>query len=111
MYVLIITTSIVTYIEHFNGQSFDWLTWRSGSILQIFKIPHRTYAITANADLIRKYAIGWCDATKIPCRPKIGYIAVMFNTGELYNWWTHLTIKEFEICFPELKEYTENIKN
>lgn len=43
--------------------------------------------------------------------PKNGYIAVMFNTGEIYNWWTHLTIKEFEICFPELKEYTENIKN
>jgi len=111
MYVLTTTTNIVIYIEHLNEQSFDWLTWRSGCILQIFKIPNRTYAITTNVNLIRKHAIGWCNATNIPCRPKQDRIAVMFNTGEIYNWWTHLTVKEFIICFPELKEYTENIKN
>lgn len=99
------------YIEHFNEQSFDWLTWRSGNILNIFQIPHRTCEICKNSDLIRRYAVGYCSAKNIPCRPKNGFIAVMFNTGEIYNWWTHLTIKEFEICFPELKEYIENIKN
>lgn len=101
----------MSYIEHFNCQSFNWLAWRSGSIMEIFKIPHRTPSIIANKNLIREYAIGYCDATKIPCRPKINFIAVMFNTGGLENWWTHLTIKEFNECFPELKEYTENIKN
>lgn len=101
----------ITFIQHYNEQSFDWLTWRSGSILQIFKIPHRTYAISVNKNLIRKYAIGWCNAANIPCRPKNGFIAVMFNTGEHYNWWTHLTKNEFEICFPELKDCTKNIKN
>lgn len=99
------------YIEHYNEQSFDWLTWRNGSILEIFKIPHRTPLIITNRDLIRHHAIGWCNAINIPCRPKTGFIAVMFNTGELQNWWTHLTIKEFETCFPELKECLENTES
>ena len=103
MYVLIIIISIVIYIEHFNEQSFDWLTWRSGSIVGVLKIPHRTEMILANKSIIRKYAIGYCNADNIPCRPKKNHIAVMFNTGELYNWWTHLTTKEFKECFPELE--------
>ena len=91
------------YIEHLNEQSFDWLTWRNGNILKVFRIAHREPCIIFNKRIIRKYAIGYCKADNIPCRPKHGYIAVMFNTGELYNWWTHLTTKEFYICFPELK--------
>lgn len=93
-----------------NGQCFDWLAWRNGSILEMFNIPHRELSIVANKDIIRKYAIGYCEAENIPCRPKIGYIAVMFNTGGFDNWWTHLTIKEFNLCFQELGIYTENIK-
>ena len=99
----------ITYIEHFNEQSFDWLSWRRGSLVWTLKIPHRTEIIVHNKSLIRKLAVGWCKADNLPCRPKKGYIAVMFNNNELENWWTHLTIKEFITCFPELKEELNNI--
>jgi len=92
------------YIEHFNEQSFDWLTWRSGSIINNLRIPHRTELIVLNKNIIRKYAIGWCKADNIPCRPKVNHIAVMFNNDNINNWWTHLTIKEFKLCFPELEK-------
>ena len=111
MFVLIIIINTVIYIEHYNEQSFDWLTWRNGSIIEMFKIHHRESLITANAETLRKHAIGYCDADNIPCRPKKGYVAVMFNTGEINNWWTHLAIKEFISCFPELKEHLRNSEN
>lgn len=91
------------FIEHYNEQSFDWLTWRNGSLINTLRIPHRTEIIVLNKEVIRKYAMGWCRADNLPCRPKIGHIAVMFNNNCLDNWWTHLTIKEFKTCFPELK--------
>jgi hypothetical protein len=88
-------------IERLNPELFDWLTWRNGSILEIFNLPHRTYALLENKDLLKKYAFGYCKADHIPCRPKLGYYAVMFNTGDLYNWWTHLRKIEFEKIFFE----------
>lgn len=101
----------MSYIEHYNEQSFDWLSWRNGSLFYNLKISHRFEIIRFNVDIIRKYAIGYCIADNIPCRPKKGYIAVMFNTGNLENWWTHLTIKEFKLCFPELKGQLENLES
>lgn len=90
------------FLDHFNEQSFNWLTWRNGSIIHILGIPHRSQLLVANSDTIRKYAIGYCKADNIPCRPKAGYIAVMFNTGGVDNWWTHLTTNEFKTIFPEI---------
>jgi hypothetical protein len=89
-------------IDHMHQQSFNWLTWRNGSIVSILGIPHRTEILVMNKHIIRKYAIGYCKADSIPCRPKLNHIAVMFNTGELDNWWTHLTMDEFQIIFPEI---------
>jgi hypothetical protein len=88
-------------IERLNSQLFDWLTWRNGSIWNIFKVAHRTVALLENKVLLRKYAIGYCRADHIPCRPKPGQYAVMFNTGELYNWWTHLRKIEFDEIFKK----------
>ena len=85
-----------------NSSYFDWLAWRNGSIWNIFKVPHRTACLLESNDLIRKYAIGYCDASRIPCKPKKNHIAVMFNTGE-ENWWTHLRKIEFNLIFPEIK--------
>ena len=92
-----------TFIQEYNEQSFDWLSWRNGSILKIFGIRHRYEPIRKNSELIRKYAVGYCKADNIPCRPKQGFIAVMFDTQEdnCNPWWTHFTIKEFKFCFPE----------
>lgn len=101
----------MSYIQHYNEQSFDWLSWRNGSLIYTLKIPHRFEIIRFNVDIIRRYAIGYCGADTIPCRPKRGYIAVMFNTGDNDNWWTHLTIKEFVLCFPELKGQLGNLES
>ncbi len=94
-----------SFIHRSNGQCFDWLTWRAGSILEVFNIKHRYDNILLNRNKIRKHAIGYCLADNIPCRPKEGYIAVMFEI-DFRQWWTHFTIKEFNITFPEhvLKE-------
>jgi transposase len=89
-------------IKHLDPGYFDWLSWKSGSILEIFNIQHRYFSISKNINTIRKYAVGYCKAKELLFRPKQGYIAVMFNHGEIYSWWTHLTEKEFKICFPEI---------
>lgn len=93
------------FIQHFNEQSFDFLTWRNGSVLEIFGIKQRYEPICQNRDIIRKYATGWCKSDNIPCRPKMGQYAVMFETPNSCNsWWTHFTEREFEACFGEDNE-------
>lgn len=92
-------------MDHFNEQSFDWLSWRNGSILSVLGVKHRYGPICMNKELIRGFAIGYCRADNIPCRPKLGWLAVMFDTKEQnYNfWWTHFTEREFKACFPEVE--------
>lgn len=89
-------------IQEFHEQSFDWLTWRNGNLFSMLKVSNRIQHIVKNRMLIRRYAIGFCKSDNIPCRPKVGYIAVMFNTGE-NDWWTHFTMEEFVKCFPEVE--------
>ena len=85
-------------IPKFHEQSFDWLTWRNGSIATILNIKHRESIILKNADIIKKYAIGYCEADNLPCRPKLNYIAIMFSINdELF--WTHFTKFEFNELF------------
>ena len=103
MYVLIITIGGESLMEHMNEQSFNWLTWRNGSIFELLKIPHRTEILVLNKNIIKKYAIGYCKADNLPCRPKKDHVAVMFNTGDFDNWWTHLTTNEFKKIFFEIK--------
>lgn len=86
------------FIEHYHEQSFDWISWRGGSVTEMFGIRHRFEPLYRNGDIIRQYAIGWCGADNIPCRPKQGYIAVMFET-DFRRWWTHFTVKEFDAIF------------
>jgi hypothetical protein len=90
-------------IPRMDSSRFDWLTWRSGSILEVFNVYNRTPSIVASSLLLRKYAIGWCHSENVPCRPKIGYISVMFLTDDR-EWWTHITKEEFEIVFNDREE-------
>ena len=90
------------HIEYYNGQSFDWLSWKAGTLLDVFGIENREYSVVKNRDMIRKYAVGWCESDNIPCRPKVSHMAVMFEY-ESNRFWTHLTMKEFKICFPEVE--------
>ena len=86
-------------MEKFHQQSFDWLSWRNGDLYSMLKVSNRTRDIIDNKLLIRDKAVGYCESDDIPCRPKIGYVAVMFD-GE---WWTHFTKEEFVGCFPEIE--------
>jgi hypothetical protein len=89
-----------TFIHKMNSACFDWLTWRSGNILEVFNVKHRYYSIVENKSLIRKHAIGFCLSIYTPCRVKEGYVCVMFET-DFRQWWTHFTVREFNACFPE----------
>ena len=91
-------------IEQLHGQSFNWLTWRAGNLTEMLNLRTREDVIVSNKNTIRKYAIGWCPSESLVCRPKINEVGVMFLTKDI-EWWTHFRIKEFLVCFPELKNY------
>lgn len=88
-------------LPRWDSSLFEWVTWRSGSITEVFNIPHRYPTITENADLLRKYAVAWCPSDMVPCRPKVGYISVMFELDDGRQFWTHLTEREFLKVFPD----------
>lgn len=87
-------------LEKMHETSFDWLTWRGEGVIRIGVIQ-REAIILSNAHIIKKYAIGYCPAENIICRPKENCIAVMFLKDD-DQFWTHLTKKEFEYIFKEL---------
>jgi hypothetical protein len=80
---------------------FDWMTWRSGNISDIVRGPTREEILLDNVTEIIRYAIGWCPAEMIPCRPKTNYIAVMFYKDDVL-FWTHLTKQEFIKIFVNI---------
>jgi hypothetical protein len=82
---------------------FNSFTWMAGNPMTTFNIPCIFSELTnpESKRIFRKYAIGYCNAENLICRPKIDNKAVMFcKDGE--NSWFHLTNKEFEEIF--LKE-------
>lgn len=88
-------------LEKMHGTSFDWITWRGEGVIRL-GVVQREAIILANSNIIKKYAIGYCPAEEIICRPKIDCVAVMFlKDNDMF--WTHLTNKEFYIIFNELK--------
>ncbi len=87
-------------LTRYNEQSFDWLTWRNGTLLSLLKIDNRTAIIKANREILRKHAIGWCESDNTPCRPKKNCYAVMFWVDGR-EFWTHLSKAEFEYCFGD----------
>jgi hypothetical protein len=84
-------------IPHIDASNFDWLSWRQGNPHLLFGASRGELA-TDFAQLLRRYAIGYCDGSVVPCRPKVGFVAVMFqkdgDTG-----WCHLSHDEFERVF------------
>jgi len=78
---------------------FTFEYWRAGSLAE-FGIRTRTWFIEQNRHIIKKYAIGYLNGEKLWIRPKKNTVAVMFfYKGE--HFWTHLTKKEFDICFTK----------
>lgn len=80
---------------------FTYDLWRAGSLTEL-GIPHRDWSIKVHYKTIQEKAIGFTEGDKLHFRPKNGYIAVMFHDDKLNTFWTHLTIKEFEICFGKI---------
>jgi hypothetical protein len=85
-------------IPKINPLLFDWVMWRNGSPIDLFGMPLRDYSLYTIAPLIKKYAIGYCEAESLQCRPKLNHKAVMFDVGCEYYWF-HLTDREFSAIF------------
>jgi hypothetical protein len=65
-------------LGYMDSSLFDWLTWRSGHPLDL-GIKHCRYGnVIKFRDVIKRYAIGYCNGENLPCRPKLDNKAVMF---------------------------------
>lgn len=80
---------------------FSFERWRAGSLIE-FGIKTRTWSISLNRQIIRKYTVGYIKGEKLWVRAKPDTVAVMFHFRN-NHFWTHLTVEEFKICFTELK--------
>jgi hypothetical protein len=83
-------------IEKLDSTLFTWSKWRANDFFSEFGVSVR-HSFSAK-QLVREKAIGYCDATLLSCRPKYNCVAVMFWDGN-NEWWTHLTLSEFEGIF------------
>lgn len=92
-------------VEEMGPWTFSFSMWRAGSLAE-FGIETRYASIKRNRHIIRKYAIGFLDASKLWVRPKLNAVAIMFWCGR--HFWTHLSTEEFIECFPELKNYVKS---
>lgn len=85
-------------IPKLNPTQFEWTIWRSGTPLDIFGVPLRTDYLMSIKPKALQYAIGYCDAENLVCRPKVDCKAVMFyKDGQLC--WFHLFNSEFDAIF------------
>ena len=82
-------------MEYLGEHLFNWSRWRSGSPADL-SLACRTEILVLNKRFIRKYAVGYCDAERLVCRPKVNHKAVMFFKDG-FHFWFHLTNKEFYV--------------
>lgn len=82
-------------LEYLDEQLFNASRWRSGTPTDLL-ISCRKQSIIDNRQEIRSYAIGYCDAEKLICRPKVNNKAVMFFKDDIHFWF-HITNEEFEV--------------
>ncbi len=83
-----------------DSSLFTFSLWRAGSIHDL-NIPCRYLTIISweGKRILRQYAVGYCEAERIPCRPKEGQIALMCFTERDSHFWFHLRKKEFDEVF------------
>ena len=86
-------------LNYLHPVLFDWSRWRAGSLGDL-KIVCRYGYITSKEGkkVLRECAVGYCDAERLLCRPKINEKAVMFFKDD-YHFWGHLRNKEFSEVF------------
>lgn len=87
---------------------FTYDLWRSGSLSEL-GIRNREWSLKLHLNYIKEMAVGYTEGEKLHVRAKNNTIAVMFFVNNKH-FWTHLTTKEFILCFPELEISLKNIK-
>lgn len=87
-------------LERMHSTSFDWQTWRSGSIADL-GIPCRKECIINKGKIIKQYAIGYLESESLYCRPKIDQIAIMLLKDN-NQFWFHLRKDEFISIFGDI---------
>jgi len=95
-------------ISRLTASQFTFERWRAGSLTEL-NIYTKYYSIEENAHVIRSHTVGFIKAEKLWVRPKLNCVAVMFFVND-QHFWTHLTIKEFLSCYPELKKEFKSLK-
>ena len=84
---------------------FTFDLWRAGSLTEL-GIPTREWSIELNRNKIRELAVGFTEGYRLNIRPKNDCIAIMFFAKDHFR--THLTNKEFLLCYPELAGIIES---
>ena len=86
-------------LEEIASYDFTYDKWQAGSYSYLGLLNGHFDIDTINGHiLIRKYAIGYCDAKRLFVRPKLDCIAVMFFKDGI-TFWSHLTKQEFNKIF------------
>jgi hypothetical protein len=88
-------------IPNIGSCHFTYELWK-GFSSQTFEISIKYFDIVSprGKRILRQYAVGWCNAQNVPCRPKVNEFAVMFyKEGE--HFWFHLRKNEFQEVFGE----------
>jgi len=92
-------------LNKIDSSQFNRSRWAQGSIHEIINGPCRYWNITKkqSKQLLRKYAIGYCDAREVLWKPQAGEIALMCFKDERHLWF-HLREGEFYEVFGKLDE-------
>jgi len=98
---------IIPYLKKIPAVQFTYDLWRAGSLTEL-GIKQREWSIDLHKNYVRDMAVGYVEGEKLHIRPKIKHVAVMFYYNDSH-FWTHLTNKEFIICFPNYEKYLQNI--
>ena len=80
---------------------FDWLTWRSGTPLDLLGVRHcKTSDLLRCRNILKEHAIGYCEGEAVPCRAKEDTKAVMYFIDNKHFWF-HLSNYEFYAIFGD----------
>lgn len=87
-------------LEKLSPGYFTWEYWSNGALLNL-GLYNKYESIKEGRKIIREYAIGYCHGEKLWVRSKPDTVAVMFWTESSGHFWTHLSVREFNLCFGE----------
>ena len=88
-------------MEALDQCEFTAFRWRGGNPRSLFGISLHSGELLKSGARLREYAVGYCKAERLSCRPKPDHMAVMFYIGGRYAWF-HLFNPEFDRIFKEV---------